>query len=66
MAQFRLFLIGKNTPMDVEILARDVHEVGELASTSRFITGNLTTPDEAGILQAFLVPSCSIQCVVEI
>ena len=66
MAQFRLFLIGKAAPMDVEIPARDVHDICELASTSRFITGNLTTPDESGVLQAFLVPSCRIQCVVEI
>ena len=65
MATFRFHLIGNNMPIELEVAARCIDELGEAVTTRRFIVGRLTQPDHDGVLPGMLIATSRIQCVVE-
>ena len=64
MAAFRFHLIGGH-PVEVNVDARSIEELGAIVSGQRFVVGRLTEPDESGVLPGMLIATARIQCVVE-
>ena len=65
MGVFRFHLIGGH-PVNVEVDARSIAELGEIITTERFIIGTRIEPDEDGVLPGVLMATSRIQCVVEV
>lgn len=65
MATFRVFLVGNNQPLEVDIPVAGISELGEQVSCSRFIRGTMTKPDEEGVMSGVLIAASRIQLVVE-
>ena len=65
MAIFRFHLIGNNMPVELEVAARCINDLGQIVTTQRFIVGRLTQPDHDGVLPGMLIATSRIQCVVE-
>ena len=66
VARFRIFLIGTNVPLDVDLPVNSVTELHEIASRSRFIEGHMSEPDLDGLCPGVLIPTCRLQMVVEV
>ncbi|MGI4730211.1 MAG: hypothetical protein ACRYFW_00510 [Janthinobacterium lividum] len=64
MGTFRFHLIGGH-PVNVDVDARSIVELGEMITRERFIIGTRTEPDEDGVLPGILIASSRIQCAVE-
>lgn len=65
MARFRVFLIGCNQPLDVDLPARDVVDLNAMASTVRFLEGHMAEADHDGVCPGVLIPTCRLQMVLE-
>lgn len=65
MAKFRLFLIGSQLPIEVDLPVMNVAEISEFIASSRFIQGHLSEPDHHGVCAGVLIPTCRIQLIVE-
>ena len=65
MATFRFHLIGNHLPVDLEVDASTISDVGEIITRQRFIEGRLAQPDGDGVLLGMLIATSRIQCVVE-
>lgn len=65
MARFKLFLIGSPQPLLVDLPVSGVMELNDHASRCRFITGNLSDPDNNGVCSGLMIPTSRIQLVVE-
>ena len=66
MAIFRFHLIGPAQPVDLEVAARTITELGQIVSCQRFVEGRLTQPDDDGVLAGVLIATSRIQCVTDI
>ena len=66
MGLFRFHLIGMAQAPVLDIAANTVGELSELMSSTRFIEGRMTEPDEFGVLSGVLLSTSRIQCVVEV
>ena len=66
MTTFRFHLIGNNLPVELEIAARSIDDLGKIVTSQRFIVGRLTQPDHDGVVPGMLIATSRIQCVVEI
>ena len=65
MARYRLFLIGSNSPLEVDLPARIVAELNEIASCARFLEGHMAEADSSGVCPGVLIPTCRLQMVIE-
>lgn len=65
MARFRIFLIGCNQPLDVDMPASDVAELTQIASTCRFLEGHMAEADQDGVCPGVMIPTCRLQMVLE-
>lgn len=65
MARFRVFLIGCNQPLEVDLPASDVMQLNAVASTVRFLEGHMAEADHDGVCPGVLIPTCRLQMVVE-
>ncbi len=65
MATFRFHLIGGGLPVELDVEASTVDDLGVLVTERRFIVGRLTQPDHDGVLPGMLIATSRIQCVVE-
>ena len=65
MATFRFHLIGNNLPVELDVDARSIDELGQAVTQQCFIVGRLTQPDHDGVLPGMLVATARLQCVVE-
>lgn len=66
MGTFRFHLIGSSQPVELEIAAGSISELGGIISSQRFIEGRMTQPDGDGVLAGVLLATSRIQCVVEV
>lgn len=65
MAIFQIFLAGDRTPLEVELYYQRLDDVLEDASRRRFITGQLSVPDEQGVCRQVMIPTARIHCLIE-
>ena len=65
MATFRFHLIGGGLPVDLDVAASTIDDLGETITCQRFIVGRLTQADNDGVLPGMLIATARIQCVVE-
>jgi hypothetical protein len=61
-----LCLIGNNQPLCVDLPYSDLDELMDEASRVRFIAGNMTQADEAGVCRRVMIATGRIQCVIEV
>jgi len=66
MATFRFHLVGNNLPVDLDVAASSISELGDIVTRQRFVEGRLTQPDGDGVLLGMLIATSRIQCVVEL
>ena len=66
MATFRFHLIGSSMPVELEVAASSIGDLGEMITRQRFLEGRLTQPDGDGVLLGMLIATSRIQCVTEI
>jgi hypothetical protein len=59
-------LIGTHQPIELEVAADLLSELGERITRQRFMEGRLVTPDGDGVMLGMLIATSRIQCVVEI
>lgn len=60
-----LCLIGNSQPLCVDLPYGDLDELMDEASRVRFIAGNMTEADEAGVCRRVIIATGRIQCVIE-
>lgn len=65
MAAFRFHLIGSHQPVELDVAAGTISDVGEIITRQRFIEGRLTQPDGDGVMLGMLIATSRIQCIVE-
>lgn len=65
MTTFRFHLIGNHLPVELEVAASSIGDLGEIITRQRFIEGRLTQPDGDGVMLGMLIATSRIQCVVE-
>ena len=65
MGVFRFHLIGSHQPVEIEVAATNISDLGDLITRQRFLEGRLTQPDDDGVLSGMLIATSRIQCVVE-
>jgi cephalosporin hydroxylase len=65
MLAVHLCLIGQHQPLCVDLPYRDLDELIGEASRVRFIVGNMTEPDEAGVCRRVMIATGRIQCVID-
>lgn len=65
MARFRLFLIGCNQPLEVDLPVSGVAELNQMAATCRFLEGYMAEADGDGVCPGVLIPTSRLQMVVE-
>lgn len=65
MATFRICLTGSSQPLLVDLPASDVAELAQIASSSRFLSGNMAEADEHGVCPGIMIATGRIQCAFE-
>jgi hypothetical protein len=58
-------VIGNNQPLSVDLPHRNLDDLMTDASCTRFIIGNMSEPDEAGVCRRVMIATGRIQCVIE-
>lgn len=65
MRTFRFHLIGNTLPVELQVSARSIDDLGQIVTTQRFIVGRLTRLDHDGVLPGMLIATSRSQCVAE-
>ena len=66
MATFRIFLIGNNQPLVVDLPAASVSDLIDLASRTKFVEGVMAEGDEDGVCCGVMFQTCRIQLAIEV
>lgn len=64
MASFRVFLVGAQQALDVELSVRNLDELKRGLLHDRYLQGYLDQPDENGDCAAVLIPASRLQMVL--
>ena len=65
MARFRIFLVGAQQPIEVDLPACDITALNLAASHARFLEGYLADADHDGVCPGVLIPTARLQMAVE-
>lgn len=65
MATFTIHLMGQATPITIDLPIGSVDQLAEEASTTRFLVGHLSEPDEEGVCRRVMIATSRIQCAIE-
>ena len=65
MATFRVYLVGSNQPLLVDLPVSNVTDLIGLASHTKFIVGTLAEANEHGVYAGIMFPTCRIHAAIE-
>ena len=65
MSVFRFKLVGPCSPIELEVAASTIGDLGKEMAYNRFVEGRLVEPDGDGVLLGMLIATSRIECVVE-
>lgn len=65
MAIFTIHLMGQAAPITLDLAPSDIEDLAQQASTTRYLTGYMTTADEDGVCRRVLIATSRIQCAIE-
>jgi hypothetical protein len=65
MIAVHICLIGNHQPLCVDLPYADLDDLLTDATRTKFILGNMTEPDQAGVCRRVMIATYRIQCVIE-
>ena len=65
MSTFTIHLMGQAHPITLDLPCADIDELSSQATTSRFLSGHMATPDEEGVCRRVMIATSRIQCAIE-